>query len=110
MQEFAKDFYNSQAWKNCRKAYIKSVGGLCERCLEKNLYIPGEIVHHRIPLTPEVINKPEVALNWANLMLLCRKCHAEIHEDDVYAPMRTPRRYKVDSSGKVIIISDKNTK
>lgn len=27
MREFAKTFYKSQAWKNCREAYAKSQGG-----------------------------------------------------------------------------------
>ena len=44
-------FYNSQAWKDTRRNYKQSVGGLCERCLKKGLYNPAEVVHHKTPLT-----------------------------------------------------------
>lgn len=33
------------------------------------------IVHHKIVLTPENINDPEVTLNWEYLELLCLDCH-----------------------------------
>ena len=36
MKDFAKKFYKSQAWQDCRKAYIAKRmqidGGLCEEC------------------------------------------------------------------------------
>jgi len=40
-KEWAKKFYNSTAWKECRAAYIKSVQGLCETCLERDEVKPG---------------------------------------------------------------------
>ena len=43
MKDFAKSFYASRAWKNCRRAYAASVGGLCEDCKAKGLIMPGEI-------------------------------------------------------------------
>lgn len=78
-REFARAFYNSKEWKKCRKGYIKSVGGLCERCLAKGKYVPGEEVHHKIPLTQENIDDPNVTLNWDNLELLCSSCHSIEH-------------------------------
>ena len=53
MKPYAESFYNSHAWKDCRRAYSKSVGGLCERCLQRGIYSPGEIVHHKVHITPE---------------------------------------------------------
>ena len=103
ISEARKKLYNSKAWKNCRNSYLHSVGGLCERCLRKNIYTAGEIVHHKIHLSDENCSKPEIALNFDNLECLCRKCHAEVHDEDVYDPKRTKRRYKVDSMGRVII-------
>lgn len=79
MREFARAFYKSKAWQDCREAYIQSVHGLCERCLSKGLYIPGKIVHHKILLTPENINNPDICLNWENLELLCQDCHNKEH-------------------------------
>lgn len=94
MKDFAKPFYTSKAWARCREAYAKSKRGLCERCLSDGLVNPGEIVHHKIHLTPGNINDPKITLGWDNLELVCRNCHAEIHS-------RKPRRFSVDSSGRV---------
>lgn len=95
MKEFAKGFYKSAAWKRCRAAYAKAAGGLCERCLSKGLYNPGEIVHHKTELTPDNINNPAIALSWDNLELVCRNCHAELHGAE--------RRYRVDELGRVLL-------
>ena len=55
-KEFARAFYNSKRWKDCRRAYIaKRIsidGGMCETCHE----VPGYIVHHKIELTPDNIS------------------------------------------------------
>ena len=63
-KEFAKAFYNSKRWKDCRRAYIaKRIaidGGMCETCHE----VPGYIVHHKIELTPDNINDPDIALGF----------------------------------------------
>ena len=93
-RDFAKDFYNSPAWKECRAAYRKQVGGLCEQCLKRGIYTAGVIVHHKVHLTPETIQLPEIALNFNNLELLCRDCHAQEH-------LRVQKRWKVDDLGRV---------
>lgn len=93
MKEFARGFYKGRAWQQCRDGYAASVGGLCEDCLAKGLYRPGEIVHHMIELTPDNINDPAVSLSWSNLRLLCRDCHAKRHG--------ARRRYRVDPAGRV---------
>lgn len=95
-RDFAKDFYNSPAWKECRTAYRKQVGGLCEQCLARGIYTAGVIVHHKVLLTPETIRLPEIALSFENLELLCRDCHAAQHE-------RIRKRWKVDDLGRVRI-------
>jgi 5-methylcytosine-specific restriction endonuclease McrA len=75
---------------------MRSVGGLCERCLKKGLIVPGEIVHHKVYISPDNINDPAITLNPDNLELLCRDCHAEEHMD-------RRKRYKLDNLGRVII-------
>ena len=94
MQEYAERFYKSKAWQACRLAYAKSVGGLCEECLKQGRYNAGVIVHHKVHLTPENIECPEVTMNFANLQLLCRDCHAAQHH-------KNRKRYKVDDFGVV---------
>ena len=73
-EDFARAFYNSKEWQRCRAAYIEHVHGLCERCKR-----PGWIVHHKIYLTPENINDPDVSLNFDNLEYLCKDCHNMEH-------------------------------
>ena len=96
MQDFAVGLYKSKAWQRCRTQYAKSKGGLCERCLTKGLYRPGEIVHHKVHITPDNINDASVTLNPGNLELLCRDCHALAHKPS--------KRFKVDELGRVIPI------
>lgn len=98
MKDYAKTFYSSKAWKECREAYKKSKGRLCERCLAKGLIVPAEIVHHKIYIGPENIGDPRVTLNWDNLEALCRDCHADEHAGRV-------RRFKVDELGRVTVIT-----
>lgn len=75
VKEYARAFYNSEAWKTCRNEYAKTVGRLCERCLKRGIVKAGKIVHHKIWLTPQNINDPSITLNWDNLELLCQDCH-----------------------------------
>ena len=84
-QSFAKQFYNSKAWQDCREAYIISVNGLCERCLKHGNFTPGYIVHHKILLTAQNINDPNISLNHEHLEYQCLYCHNQEHgnESDV---------------------------
>lgn len=96
MQEFAEKFYKSQAWKNCREAYAKSQGGLCERCRAMGKIVPGEIVHHKIAITKNNIDDPKITLATSNCQLLCRDCHAAVHKKNI-------TRYFIDENGRVIM-------
>lgn len=77
-KEFSKKFYKSKAWQKCRDGYIASVNGLCEECLKENKITPGYIVHHKVELTPDNINNPDITLNWDNLEYCCQDCHNKI--------------------------------
>lgn len=110
-RDFAKGLYSSKRWQDCRNGYAKSRGWLCENCLRSGLYVPGEIVHHKIELTPQNINNPDIALSWDNLELLCRRCHAEKHPsssswDKVNAKRKANRdarlRYRIGKNGEVL--------
>ena len=95
-RDFARSFYSSAAWISCRDSYIAKRRGLCERCLARGLIHPGKIVHHRTYLTPENITNPAVALNHANLELLCQDCHNAEHH------ARSDQRYVIATDGSVI--------
>ena len=93
-QDFARSFYHSAEWKRCQAEYVKEAGGLCERCKLKGIISAGEIVHHKIHIRPDNIQDPGVLTNKNNLMLVCRKCHAELH--------KSKKRYRVDEFGKIL--------
>ena len=93
----AKPFYKSILWRQTRDAYFRKAGGLCEVCLAKGLIVPGEIVHHKVELTAENIDDPTVALNFDNLQLVCRECHADLHG------AKEGRRSRIDEFGSEIL-------
>lgn len=98
-QEWAIKFYNSKAWQQCREAYKQSANGLCERCLKAGKYVLGNEVHHKIYLSPDNINNPDITLNWENLELLCATCHSKEHNEK-YSPLR--EGFGFDENGDLI--------
>lgn len=89
------EFYKSKTWQACRDNYLKSVGGLCEKCKAKGLIVPAEIVHHKIHLNANNITDPSITLNPVNLEALCRQCHGEEH------PKGFKKRYEVGANGSI---------
>ena len=100
-QEFAAAFYASQAWHKCRAAYIAKAQGLCEDCLASGFYVPGEVVHHRVPLTPLNISDPKISLSFDNLKLVCTACHGKEHARE--------KRYAVAADGKIIFKTERES-
>ena len=94
MKAYAERFYKSKAWQNCRREYVKSAGGLCEECLKEGRVTVGVIVHHINHVSPDNIQDPSVLLNFDNLELVCRDCHAKMHR-------AADRRFEVDELGRV---------
>ena len=97
-KEFSKAFYTSRAWQKCRENYGAYRGWLCESCIRRGVLAYGEIVHHKTELTPENINDPSITLNFDNLELLCRQCHAEAHDKK-----KRHRRFYFGPDGEIII-------
>lgn len=73
-----KKFYSSTKWIKCRKAYA-SEHPICERCILKGIVTPVYIVHHKIEVTEENVNDPQITLNPDNLESLCLECHNAEH-------------------------------
>lgn len=74
-REFAKKFYKSKEWQNVRNLVKCRALGICEICEKAK----GKEVHHLVHLNEWNINNPDITLNQAKLVLLCRDCHAKIH-------------------------------
>lgn len=102
-REFAKSFYRSKHWKDCRAAYIahrKSIdGGLCESCHEQL----GYIVHHKKEIQPWNINNPDVTLNFDNLKYDCHVCHNKENNKDEVEGLA---KYIITTEGDVIAPPD----
>ena len=99
--EAVEAFYTSHRWRKCRKAFLKSKGNLCENCLKKGIINPGSKespleVHHKIQLTDDNINEPNITLNWENLEALCKVCHDEKKQ-------KAEKRWKIREDGKAIV-------
>lgn len=109
-REFARKFYSSKAWQECRNEYMKHRHYLCENCLKKGIYKPAEIVHHKIELTPLNIDNPEITLGFSNLEAVCRDCHNDYHDihgrwaavnEKKRKEKATKQRYTIGKNGEV---------
>lgn len=96
-KQWAKSFYNSKKWKDCRESYISTRqaldGGLCEIC-KQNI---GYIVHHKVTLTIDNISNPEISLNHDMLMYVCHDCHNKIDHEG----KSNKNRYVFDANGQI---------
>lgn len=79
MKPWAEQFYNSDAWRSCRDAFLQSKGYLCERCSTPDDPVAAKIAHHKTYLTKQNVNDPYIALSWDNLEALCQDCHNKEH-------------------------------
>lgn len=109
-REFARKFYSSKQWQDCRNEYMTKKHHLCENCLRKGIYTPARYVHHIVELDPINIENPEVALNFDNLEAVCRACHDEYHDNHgrwtkvneaKRKKKRDSNRFFIDENGKV---------
>lgn len=77
-KEWAKAFYNSKRWQQCKDSYISQRimidGGACEICGSNQ----GYIVHHKTMLTESNISNPDIALSYGNLQYVCKDCHDKL--------------------------------
>ena len=108
-QEWARRLYKSTAWERTRSSYLKATldtdgnvlvlhgdrfvtldgrevppysvipPGMCERCFRMGEMTPATLVHHKVHLTPDNVDDPEVSLSYDNFMRLCQDCHAFVH-------------------------------
>lgn len=89
-QEWAKAFYNSKQWQQCREAVLKRDK---YRCQTPGCYRPAEEVHHKTKLTKKNISDPMISLNPNNLTSLCGDCHKARHRSDKVEGLRSRAKY-----------------
>jgi 5-methylcytosine-specific restriction endonuclease McrA len=72
----SKSFYNSVAWKKCRKTVLVRDNHLCQPCLQRGKLSPATTVHHKQHLR----GNEGSALDVDNLISVCASCHNALHE------------------------------
>lgn len=78
-QDFAKKLYCSKVWQDFRFNLILERGPKCQRCGKIMLDTSKLIGHHKIILTAQNINDPNITLNKKNVELICFDCHNKEH-------------------------------
>lgn len=75
-----KQFYNSIDWVKFRMLIIAERGLICQKCGKVIAHEREAQIHHKIELTLDNVNNPEVTLNPDNVLVICHSCHDKIHE------------------------------
>ena len=83
-REYARPFYNSKPWQQCRAAYLSQVNYICERCGN-----PAALVHHKKYINEGNISDPIITLDWNNLEALCVECHEHEHIRNRRRPVKS---------------------
>jgi len=86
-------FYQSKQWLRLAKVVRLKYRGVCQSCGNA-----GKHVHHIIPITELNKNDPSVTLNIDNLILLCKACHSEIHQNSACVG----KEYMFDKQGVLV--------
>ena len=72
-------FYCSKVWKDLSFTLKIKAGGRCARCgntIEDFSYLIG---HHKIELTEDNVDDPNIALNPVHIEIICLNCHNKEH-------------------------------
>lgn len=72
-------FYCSKPWRELAYTLKVGAGGRCARCSEIILDFGFLIGHHKILLTEENVDDPNVSLNPQHIEIICLDCHNAEH-------------------------------
>ena len=74
----SKQFYNSTAWKKCRRSILVRDRFICRICFDNGYLTPATVVHHK----KEYKYYPEKGLDPSNLISVCDCCHNKLHGNE----------------------------
>lgn len=97
MKPWAASFYNSDAWRECRRSFLEYKSNLCERCSTDENPVLSKVAHHKVHLTKDNVSDPMIALSWDNLEALCQDCHNKEHHKK-----ERKAGYTFDANGNVV--------
>jgi len=72
-------FYCSKPWRNLSYSLKIKAKGKCSRCNEIYLDFSKLIGHHKIELTEDNVNDPNVSLSSELIEIICHDCHNKEH-------------------------------
>jgi hypothetical protein len=72
-------FYCTQAWQDLSYNSKIAAGGKCSRCGYIADKMSELIGHHKIELTEDNVDDPNISLNRENIEVICQQCHNKQH-------------------------------
>ena len=73
-------FYTSKPWRDLSYRLKVERGGKCERCGHRAKKFTLLIGHHKIELTEDNVDDPNISLNPKNIEIICQACHNREHD------------------------------
>lgn len=104
-RDWAKQFYDSVAWKKQRR-YILARDHYT--CTEPGCHNVATEVHHIVELTKQNVNDVNISLSEKNLRSLCHDCHTRITKEMKQKDGELLEHIVFDSDGNPIAVSGKN--
>ena len=98
MSQFS--FYHTKRWQKLRQRILNR-DCICQVCYTAK----PTIAHHKVWITPENINIPELVWGEKNLISVCQSCHNLIHHGSQDHSC-TIEGYEFDENGELKKISD----
>ena len=97
-------FYKSKKWQKARKNALMRDKYLCVLCAEEGRITNADVVHHKIHLSLENVDNPEISLNENNLISLCSEHHSQVHKGEHAMGRITEENYNYtfDANGMLI--------
>lgn len=99
-------FYASKAWRDLSFNLKLLSNGECNRCKQEVENWEHLIAHHKIRLTEENLNNPEISLNPANIEIICHDCHNKEHKRFGYKKQEVFIVWGSPLSGKTTLVRE----
>ncbi len=100
-------FYARKAWSDLRWVLIIQRHGICARCGQSFANDTSKLIgHHKIELTEDTVNIPQMALNPENVELLCIGCHNHQHRRGFRKQRQVLIIWGAPLSGKAIYVRE----
>lgn len=80
-------FYCSKAWLELSHYLKVAANGKCQKCGEIKIEFKDLIPHHKIALTEDNVDDPNISLNPENIEIICFDCHNKEHRRFGYSKM-----------------------